>query len=554
MSPSQSAGFVDVSLTRDGWVSRNGTFVRGAAFDGDILLSASGLAETFAGCKSDEQFVEKLKCLNGFFAVVQVIDRSCRFAVDRVRSIPLFYSLQSGVLRVSDCDERLASMHTPRQRNEVGEAEFFHVGYVTSRDTREEGVWQCLAGEMVSAESGADASSLRSIPYFLYQHAGEDPGVRPDWEHEFQEVLDRVFGRLIRFADGRPIVVPLSGGFDSRLIALMLRRLGYPKVLAFSYGVPGNAESVVSQHVAGDLRVPWEFVPYSMERWGQWYHSEDRLRYERYSGTLTSLPHYQDWPAIRELVGSGRISKESIVVPGHSADLLAGSRSGGLPRLYCEGKPSLPVLIDACLRFHYCLWSRQFSGDPARSQMVARLEEQLLGIVNQGATSNASVFETWDWQNRQAKFIVNAVRVYESAGLDWWLPFWDKEFMDFWRQVPMSKRVRKTWYDRFVDGLYRDIVGQECSPVGLRTQPMKRVLRSVFGGRALSRVVRQCLPACLCLPDRSYQSHPLAIHGLMSSRQFLSYWTGRENINSFLVADILQKIAIEAPCVHCGMR
>ena len=43
---------------------------------------------------------------------------------------------------------------------------------------------------------------------------------------------------------------------------------------------------------------------------------------------------------------------------------------------------------------------------------------------------------------RQAKFIVNSVRVYEFFGYAWRIPLWDRELIDFFLKVPLKYRMR----------------------------------------------------------------------------------------------------------------
>src|SRR5690606_26457536 len=68
-------------------------------------------------------------------------------------------------------------------------------------------------------------------------------------------------------------------------------------------------------------------------------------------------------------------------------------------------------------------------------------------------------FEAFDWRERQAKYIVNSVRVYNYFGYDWWLPFWDIEFFDHWLTVPTNQRLRKALYNQYVAQAYSELAG-----------------------------------------------------------------------------------------------
>ena len=263
-------------------------------------------------------------------------------------------------------------------------------------------------------------------------------------------MLQNVFNRLLSHASGRTIVVPLSGGYDSRLIVLMLKKIGYQNIIAFSYGRPGNEEAKTSKSVAEQLGIIWEFVPYSNELWYEWYRSREMKTYFKYADGLASLPHIQDWPAVKVLKQQKRIPDDAVFVPGHSADLPAGSRSKSLPDLY-KGETSSERLIEAITGYHYNLydWSKK------QKNLSSYFEKKIwkvLGDLDQ-YPDQASAFESWDISERQPKFIVNSLRVYEFFGYDWWIPFWDKEFMDYWCRISPDKRINQSLYKNYVNVL-----------------------------------------------------------------------------------------------------
>ena len=73
-------------------------------------------------------------------------------------------------------------------------------------------------------------------------------------------VFNNVFKRVIEQANGNKIWVPLSAGYDSRTVLAKLLELGYDRIQTFSYGTPGNMESVVAKEISEKAGVPWCFV------------------------------------------------------------------------------------------------------------------------------------------------------------------------------------------------------------------------------------------------------------------------------------------------------
>ena len=124
------------------------------------------------------------------------------------------------------------------------------------------------------------------------------------------------------------IVVPLSE-LDSRLIVLMLKRLGYDNVITFSYGRKDNQESNFSKELAESLGFHWEFIEYTNDKWHDWYSSEEWYEYSLMAGNLSSTPHLQDWPAIKELKEKQLVPDNCLIVPGHTVALTASKNIQG---------------------------------------------------------------------------------------------------------------------------------------------------------------------------------------------------------------------------------
>lgn len=66
------------------------------------------------------------------------------------------------------------------------------------------------------------------------------------------------------------------------------------------------------------------------------------------------------------------------------------------------------------------------------------------------AENYVSLADCWNIANRQAKFIVNSLRVYEFLGYEWRIPLWDSELMNFWSKVPLKYRIKKELYDEYL--------------------------------------------------------------------------------------------------------
>lgn len=134
-----------------------------------------------------------------------------------------------------------------------------------------------------------------------------------------------------------------------------------------------------------------------------------------------------------------------------------------------------------------------------KEKLSPLLAERIIGnVMGSSPDKNmytASDFEQWVWQEWQSKYIVNGVRVYDFWGHKWWLPLWDKEYMNFWRSVPVKWKIQKRLYREYVANLYSEIAGIPKSQAiirndtpdlltsviqSLRTQLVKSPLRPII--------------------------------------------------------------------------
>jgi asparagine synthase (glutamine-hydrolysing) len=63
----------------------------------------------------------------------------------------------------------------------------------------------------------------------------------------------------------------------------------------------------------------------------------------------------------------------------------------------------------------------------------------------------AAIYEQWEWQERQAKWVVNGQRLYDFMGFKWELPLWDGELTKFWATVPLNQRLKQSLFIDYLD-------------------------------------------------------------------------------------------------------
>jgi asparagine synthase (glutamine-hydrolysing) len=514
--------------------------IAGSPYIGDNRIDAASLSNMFSKCTEELQFISIIRNLNGFFSIIYIRDDISIVAVDRVRSIPIFYYINEDCILLTDRPHCILEKNN-EEISELSALEFLLTGYVTGNNTLYPNIRQVQAGEVLFWSKKENSVGIKSITYFRYVPGDYQDCTYDEMLFRFEEVLESIFRRLIDNANGRTIILPLSGGFDSRLIALMLHRLHYKNVLAYSYGKRGNEESKISEEVAQSLDIPWEFTPYSNDDWSKWYKSKEYKDYTQYAFGLSSVPVLQEWPAVFQLIEKGLIDQDSIFVPGHSADLLSGSRSYGIPQLYKE--PMLVAsVVDDILVHNYRLFNISRNKEHVIKTMRERVLESL-GPFTQ-FPDRASAYESWDVKERQSKFIVNSVRNYEYWNHGWWLPFWDSEFLEFWKSVPMAKKMEQSFYKKYIGLLTEECMERpltKLKSVKYHINPLNEVACIVQKNEVLKKVITRVLD--VYYKFSSYERNPMAFYGIVSKSRFIHHYSRNSNINSFLALDIIEDIA-----------
>lgn len=420
----------------------------GTAFDKKqgTLLNAEEIAQRFRQAQSKPAIAEQLNQLNGFFALIWVGPWGTVAAVDHVRSRPLFISSKANDVIITDDAEQARKFANVSERNVEKIEEFRLTGYVTGRNTLFDQVEQLQAGECVIV-----GESIEWIRYYRYIPTADSTLDATELMAGVMKCTKAAIGRLIEYANGRQIVIPLSGGYDSRSIALLLHQFQYPNIVTFSFGRPDCSEARTSRLVAKALGLPWHFVSYSNKQWRMWAKTEQFKHYVQKIHSHVSVPTIQAWPAAWQLLKNKVVAPDCIVVPGHAGDFIAGGHVSH-DLLSGVGNP-VECVTRAIIKQHYCL--RPLSGDQLL-KWQKNLTTQINTIMGDSTSRlPASLFEEWDWQERQSKYIANSNRYYDSFGLDWWMPLWDKEIADFWATVPYKyKHNHQFWID-FVKNLWQ---------------------------------------------------------------------------------------------------
>ncbi|TVQ72335.1 MAG: asparagine synthase [Balneolaceae bacterium] len=518
--------------------ARQPDIVSGTVWHDDRFVTGSELTSLFARASTVADASRLCFGLTGRFRWIRIQMDTVWMAADHLQSMPLFYAVDGNNVRISTTPGAVAASMDDPQPDPLLAAEYLVLGYITGNETLMRHIRQVEPGTLVEISGGRNDQPVRTTVhrYMNYAHTYRD-ATREQFTRELDDVVTQTMEKAVRYADGRPVILPLSGGYDSRLIALSLARLNYPEVHCISYGTKGSAEMNLSRQVAGELGFRWTGVHYTKEKWRKWFHGAQRRAYYRKASREARIPNIQELAAFGELKENRLVPDHGVVMGGHLGDALVGGKGIYDSYTYRERPETNPeTIIRHILHYHYYLWD----WSPYRAALEPWFRKRILddlGDIDRYPDS-PSACEMWNIRERQARFIVTAGQLYDFFGYDFWMPFCDQDYLRFWLTVPLRYRHDKSLYTNYIDRL---------SPNRIATyQPGKSVLalREAIRNTPLFSPARSLYQKWdrHRKKQREYHRHPMAWYGIMEPDDFNALFTGRENINSFQSLELLRTL------------
>jgi len=425
----------------------------------------AALAREAAALPSDRRKIEAwLRTLDGSFALAVETLAWTLVATDRVGSMPLIWTRRDGRVYVTQDGralERELSLG-PSDIDPAGAGSIALAGYTIGADTLYQGVHRLLPGQYLMLDGKQDAAAAYH-QWRPWQPADAEPD---ELVEQLSRLHERIIDKLVKSAGGRPILVPLSAGLDSRMILSGLVAAGYRKLRAFTYGLPGNREALLAKRIAERLGVDWSFHAYSQAALRGAVASAAHQSYEAYADSLTGIHFPQDYFALTALIEDRSAGPDTIVVNGQTGDFITGNHI--LPPLTEPALDATPAsrmdrILETALNKHFKMWRALQTAeflDPIRRRL--RQDVAVAGGLPASALGDHGVYEYSEFVNRQSKYVIHGQRCYEFLGLDWRLPLWDRDYLDFWGAAPLAAKRGQKLYRAVLErdnwgGVWRDL-------------------------------------------------------------------------------------------------
>ena len=372
-------------------------------------------------------------------------------AADRTGSFPLFFRKNGKNLKIGNYAPALVSGEELSELDTDALLSLEMAGYVTGKRTAVKMLYPLEAGEAILKRRG----EIRRWTYHKYiPQMIDTPQSKKSLTAELAETTLYILERIKDEAGDRQVLIPLSAGLDSRLIASGLKYLGAKNLVCFSYGLPNNFEASTASQIAEKLDIDWHFVPLSSKKQKLFFQTSTYQNYLDFTHNFRSSAFQQDLYPVKELMKLGIADTQSIIINGNSGDFISG---GHIPNFLQANheitKTQSEMFISHFLNKHFALWENRFS-----AEQYTLLADMLMSDIEQDGlcftkTPTYAIWERLEFINRQSKYVISGQRVYDFLGLDWELPLWQDAYLDFWSKVPLSLKANQN--------LYKDMLHQQ---------------------------------------------------------------------------------------------
>jgi len=402
------------------------------------------------------------------FSIVFVSDEKIIIVSDIIRSYPVFYSTVNNQVFITENIKTIPEKSISDQAVSM----FLQAGFSLGPNTIYQNINGIQAAEILTIDR--KNKNIDSNRYFAFKpnHKAKDKSIE-EFVEEFDSLMITIIKKLTKSVPkDKNLIIPLSGGCDSRVIVNYLKKTNAKNVICFSYGRKNNTQANISQRVAEACGYEWYFVEYTEEKWAKLHNIGLIDNYIEYSFQGVSIPHLQDFLAVYELRQKKIIKKGDVFIPGHTLDMLSGGHFKDIDMAVNDELSSLKRT------------SSRHSIVPTKFIKPSYIEK-LRSIYNKVKMEPHSFQEYINWQERQAKFIVNSCKVYRFFEFDFLLPFWDIKLVKYFLKLNEGNRLER---NLFISSQRKGILIPELAAIEFEYEVNTKSAKKSIKGKVVNKI------------------------------------------------------------------
>ena len=386
--------------------------------------------------------------LNGHFLLFGYEKSLKRMHVvtNRLGTVHGYYAMNGGKATIGTFSPAVAQASGKSNLNLQAISEFFSFGFFIGNSTH----WQDVtilpaATHMILDENG------RIFSQTPYWHWDYQPSASLTYDEAIKQFHDIFREVLTSQVNGKRIVLPLSGGLDSRSTLAELGETGFggaKQMFPFSYGFSENsAETKIARQLGSrrGLNVKtWTVQPYLFDE------------IERISA---SVEGFQDITQCRQAYVVDELSQEAdYVVAAHWGDVWLDDMGFSDQKMLSDETLTQIIINNYAKKGSEILLTLFAPNlDPEwKGLMKKNVQESLAGLQQiKDLDFKVKAWKTSQWSFR---WTLSSLRMYQS-GLFPLLPFYDNRLVDFFLKVPgefvARRRLQIEYLKRYAPDLAR---------------------------------------------------------------------------------------------------
>ena len=391
---------------------------------------------------SNNNSIQDFNIFNGCFYALIYDKENNKFLLfnDRIGAVPLFYTKLDDKLIISDNFNILKNSLDNHTIDELAIMEILCGNYTSGERTILKDIKNLYpASYLIINLNDNQESSFHRYWHFMFRPI---KWKKKEFEREFVRLVENIFDDFSGFIKRRGYypIVPLSGGYDSRLIANELKKR-LNNISSLVYGKENCDDFIYGSKVAKALGINLIQLKLYPNIYDSIYGTKEyneliknwNCRSNIHMETMTSLL------ALKE-------TEKKLFIPGHSLDMMAGSH---IDYRWFFMKPDGSQIINDMFTNHFTIFP---------FELFEKSKKEVFNLIKNDIAKERfqnedpiSFSQRWNMENRQSKFIINSVRAYDVLGYKWVLPLWDYRIIDFFLKLPLKYKFEQKFYHRLLE-------------------------------------------------------------------------------------------------------
>jgi len=404
------------------------------------------------GVIKDDDIINYLACIRGNFSIIVKTDDYIVASVDCIRSVPLYYFVKNSTTFITDDVGYLKRTGHKLKISNDSQLSVLMSGYTLFEDTLYLGVKSFIPGQIFSyCSGGVNSYNINNFQTWFNSNNEARTKSLDLMCSEFNSVILEVMSNTIKSLEGRQVVVPLSGGYDSRLIVSLLKHYNYENVICFTYGMVDNFEAISAKKIADKLGYKWVFIDLNIKEQRYFYKSDEFSSYLKYADTIDSTPYYQGLFAVKYLKEKKIVDFNAVFINGNTGDFITGGHISDYYQ-YCNSDTIDSKVYSKIIDKYYSLWG--YLKTPSnKSKIINKIKSSHKYLENKyDADINICDFiYYYEFVNRQSKYVIQGQKIFEYYGYEWRMPLWDSKMIEFWSSVPNNYKNEQFLYKKTIE-------------------------------------------------------------------------------------------------------